>query len=130
MMEIYLKGGRILKDRVSFLGFRNNPVQYLQCSDFFLMNSVQEGFPNAMLEAMSCGIPVVTRSLKGVTNFFIKHMYNSLVYNSSEEIPLLLNHLYHNPEERKRIVQTARLDVEEKFSFTKIYPRLLEKLEK
>jgi glycosyltransferase involved in cell wall biosynthesis len=45
---------------VYLLGFAKNPFPYLAKSNVFLMTSVYEGFPNVMIEAMSCGLPVVS----------------------------------------------------------------------
>jgi glycosyltransferase involved in cell wall biosynthesis len=41
-------------------GFKDNPFPYLRKSDIFVFPSVYEGFPNVMLEAMSCGLPIIS----------------------------------------------------------------------
>lgn len=46
--------------QVVFLGFVNNPYKYHQLSDLFLFTSLYEGFPNALAEAMICGIPAMS----------------------------------------------------------------------
>ena len=46
--------------QVVFLGFVKNPYQYHQISDLFLFTSIYEGFPNALAEAMICGVPVMS----------------------------------------------------------------------
>ena len=43
-----------------FLGFTKNPFAYLSRSTLFLMSSYYEGFPNVLIEAMSCELPVVS----------------------------------------------------------------------
>ncbi|SKB46503.1 glycosyltransferase [Maribacter arcticus] len=53
-----------LKDRVTFLGFDNNPFKYLKAADLFVFGSNHEGFPNVLLEAMCCGLPILSTNCK------------------------------------------------------------------
>lgn len=53
-----------INERVFFLGFDNNPYKYLKTADLFLFGSNHEGFPNVLLEAMACGLPVVSTNCK------------------------------------------------------------------
>ncbi|MAP95524.1 MAG: glycosyl transferase [Ponticaulis sp.] len=55
-----------LKDKVKFLGFQSNPFPFVANADAFISSSNAEGFPNALVEAMCLGIPVVaTNCLTG-----------------------------------------------------------------
>lgn len=49
-----------LNERVHFLGIKKNPFKYIKNSDIFILSSTTEGFPNALVEAMICGIPVIS----------------------------------------------------------------------
>jgi glycosyltransferase involved in cell wall biosynthesis len=50
-----------LADRVSFAGQRNDPERWLQALDVFCLPSyANEGVPQAILQAMLCGLPIVT----------------------------------------------------------------------
>jgi len=49
-----------LDGEVIFLGFQNNPYKYLSKATVFAFSSLFEGFPNAMLEAMACGLPIIS----------------------------------------------------------------------
>lgn len=49
-----------LTDRVFLVGFDNNPYKYFAKSDVFLFTSLYEGFPNVLVEALACGLPVIS----------------------------------------------------------------------
>jgi len=55
-------------DNVEMLGFKTaNELHFLYYeADIFLITSLREGTPTAMLEAMACGLPVVTSGAGGV----------------------------------------------------------------
>ncbi|MDF0717424.1 glycosyltransferase [Muricauda sp. 334s03] len=53
-----------LEGQVFLMGFESNPFQYLKAADFFLFGSLNEGFPNVLMEAMCCGLPIVSTNCK------------------------------------------------------------------
>jgi len=57
---------RGLEGSVDLPGFSSNPFPVLRDARFFVLPSNAEGFPNALLEAMSVGLPVIsTNCLSG-----------------------------------------------------------------
>ncbi len=76
-----------LFSKVKFLGTKINPFPYLYQSDLFLQGSFFEGFPNSLLEAGACGIPIVAYNCPGGTNEIIQEGINGfLVDNEANEI--------------------------------------------
>jgi N-acetylgalactosamine-N,N'-diacetylbacillosaminyl-diphospho-undecaprenol 4-alpha-N-acetylgalactosaminyltransferase len=49
-----------IRDRVDFLGFQMNPFKYISRADCFVMTSEYEGSPNVLVEAMACGVPIIS----------------------------------------------------------------------
>ena len=55
-----------LNDKVKFLGKQDGLVEILSCCDLFLIPSQSESFGLAALEAMACGVPVISSSVGGL----------------------------------------------------------------
>ncbi|SHK47530.1 glycosyltransferase [Thermocrinis minervae] len=54
-----------VEDRVVGLGFRQDVNELLNASDFFLLSSYFEGFPNALLQAMAVGLVCISTAVSG-----------------------------------------------------------------
>src|SRR5699024_364664 len=54
-----------LGDRISLQGFVDNPYRYMKRAAIFVLPSRWEGFPNVLVEAMACGVPVVATTCPG-----------------------------------------------------------------
>lgn len=53
-----------LQDKVKLLGRQKNPYKFLDKADCFVFGSNHEGFPNVLLEALACGLPVISTDCK------------------------------------------------------------------
>lgn len=51
-------------DSVDMPGFVKNPYPYLRCADLFVLSSMHEGMPNALIEALALGVPVVATNCR------------------------------------------------------------------
>ena len=49
-----------LKDRIKLLGRQKNPYKFLSRADCFVFSSNHEGFPNVLLEALACNLPIIS----------------------------------------------------------------------
>lgn len=50
---------RHLEDYVKLLGLKKNPFAYMSKCELYVSSSLHEGFPNTLVEAMACGLPVI-----------------------------------------------------------------------
>lgn len=48
-----------LTDRVTLIGFQENPWKYMAHADLFVLSSLTEGMPNVIGEAMALGLPIL-----------------------------------------------------------------------
>ena len=53
-------------NRILWVGLQQDPVPWYQAMDLLVIASESEGMPNAALEAMACGIPVLANEVCGV----------------------------------------------------------------
>lgn len=58
-------------DNVVFTGSISDPERYLAASDFFVLPSYREGFPNTILEAGALGIPSIVTRINGMIDLII-----------------------------------------------------------
>ena len=78
------KSRKFLNKRIFFVEKTYRIQDYYKLSDIFVLTSLREGMPNALLEAMSCGLPVISSKLKGITDLIIDHGHNGFLYNIDE----------------------------------------------
>lgn len=61
-----------LRERVSLLGFKQRPEQFLSQAKLFLLSSESEGMPTVLLEAISERVPIVASAVGGVEEVLSK----------------------------------------------------------
>jgi len=54
-----------LSNTVHLPGFVDNPYAYMGRSSLFVLSSKWEGFPNVLVEAIACGLPVISTNCSG-----------------------------------------------------------------
>jgi glycosyltransferase involved in cell wall biosynthesis len=74
-------------DGVQFTGQVQDAVPYLQASDVFVLPSSTEGLSNSMLEAMSCGLPVLATTVGGAPDV-IEHEVSGWLIPPEEVVAL------------------------------------------
>ena len=123
-----------LEQRVTFLGKRNDIAAILPAMDIFVLPSLHEGMPNAVLEAMAARLCVVASSVGGIPELVIHGQTGLLVPpRDSEALANALISLLNAPQMRSQMGQTGRKRALEHYSIQsnidktqKLYEHLLE----
>lgn len=72
-----------LGDKITLKGYVDNPYQYLIDSDFLILSSRFEGFPNILIEALICGCPILANRCKGGIDEIVIDGFNGYTYDSN-----------------------------------------------
>jgi len=73
-----------LNDLVNLAGFQSNVYHWYKQADIFVLSSRYEGFPNAVLEALSCGTPVLANQCKGGVDEIIIEGANGCLFDFAQ----------------------------------------------
>lgn len=99
-----------ITDRVLMPGFRRNPDAVLRQADAFALSSRYEGMPNALMEAMACGLPCVSFDCPSGPGELIENEINGLLVPAGDVAGLTeaLGRIMADPRLRKRLGEAAR----------------------
>jgi UDP-glucose:(heptosyl)LPS alpha-1,3-glucosyltransferase len=103
-----------LGDRVAFLGEAGDILGLYAAADLFILPTLYDPFPNACLEAMACGLPVITTVVTGVAEI-IEPGVDSLVVESGDRVLDLADALRTllDPGRREAMGRAARRKAEQ-----------------
>ena len=92
-----------LQDKIIFTGFRKDVKNFYRSSDIFFFPSRGEGLAGVIMEAMTCGLPVVTSNIP-CTPDLVKNQENGFLCasESAKDYAFLLNNLIEDNKTRTR----------------------------
>jgi glycosyltransferase involved in cell wall biosynthesis len=96
-----------VSERVHLLGFRTDVAELLKSADIFLFPSVQEGLPVALMEAMSCGMPVVCSEIRGNIDLIDETCGMLCTATDDNAFASALEELIERPDMRKAMAGKA-----------------------
>jgi glycosyltransferase involved in cell wall biosynthesis len=122
-----------LADVVTFAGIRSDVPQILAALDVFVLPSLWEGMPNAILEAMAAGLPVVATAVGGTPEVVADGKTGLLVpSHNPAAMAEAMERLLRSPDLRHRMGQAGREQVLQHFTVErmvaqtqKLYQQLL-----
>jgi len=116
-----LVNARGLSAHVQFLGHREDVPALLAEADAFVLPSRSEAFPNAIVEAMSAGLPVVATGVGGVPELVEDGRTGVLVrVGDPAHLAAALAGLIEHPEHAARLGREARRVVLQRYSFERM----------
>jgi len=117
-----------LQDRFIFLGQvdKNHIVKLYQKASIFVFPSYHEGLPTVLLEAMSCGLPIIATDVRGNRDL-ISQGENGILIPTGEpkKIAEAINMLLEDEKLRIYLGKNARNTIIEKYTWEIIANKML-----
>lgn len=103
-----------IDDKVSFHGHQLNVSKYLSNSDVFVFSSLNEGFPNVILEAMHFGLPIISYKFKaGISTILDNGKYGILVpLGNVKTLADQMRSIYESPEKKEKFQKLSLKRIE------------------
>jgi len=100
-----------LSGRVHIVGPQTDPRPYFGAGDAFVLPTLYDPCPNAALEAMACGLPVITSTKSGVAELVLAH--DAGLVCGSRDVAAVAAHMRTllDPATRARLGENARAAV-------------------
>jgi glycosyltransferase involved in cell wall biosynthesis len=111
LKEFVKKNG--LQDSVFFTGNVENVHEYLQASDIFVLPTENEAFGISLIEAMACGLPVISTFIGGIKDI-LQNQQNGIVVNPGDfkqlydSLDSLINDTFLSVELGKAAMRTVQ----------------------
>lgn len=107
-----------LERRIHFAGWQSDVPALLAAADFFALPSLWEGMPNAVLEAMAAGLPVVASEVEGIAEL-IEPERSGLIFPPGDVLVLerSVERLLTEPFLAKELARKAQATVAEEFTW-------------
>lgn len=114
-----------LNAKVEFAGEipQSQLPEYLNQAKFFVLNSSYEGSPHSLIEAMSCGLPVIARENTG-TSELVSSGKNGLLVGKSRTIEDAFKLVLGNKIDAKSLGKAAREEILYSYSRNKIFTEI------
>ncbi len=111
----------LLEKRVCFLGLRRDVARLLTGFDVFVLPSLWEGLPGAIMEAMCAGLPVVSTRVGGIPELVMDGQTGILVPPGDEgALAAAIKILVESPKLCRQMGDTGRTVVCSEFSIDKM----------
>jgi glycosyltransferase involved in cell wall biosynthesis len=116
-----------IADRLRFVEATTEIERYFRAANVFVLPSVREGLPIALIEAMSSGLPCVASRLEGSTDVLIEDDVNGLLIAPDDEagVTAALRRILTDGNLAERLGASARAAVLDRYAIQKVAPSWL-----
>lgn len=115
------------RDSIFLVGFLPHASRYAKAFDAYIMPSIKEGLPYALLEAGSAGLPIIASKTGGIPDVIENGTSGILTTpGSSGEIERAVRYILENPERIKLYGKNIKNKVEKEFSLSQTVQKTIQ----
>ena len=116
-----------LTERVNFPGFSEDVFSVLLAADVFVLPSLHESSPNALIEAMGVGLPCIASDVGGIVDL-VENGENGILVppHNSEALAAALHRVLTDLDFARDLGRNARATIQQKFDSVESMRKLAE----
>jgi glycosyltransferase involved in cell wall biosynthesis len=117
LQKRFVLPGKVEKDQI---------LRFYQEATLFVLPSYHEGFPTVLLEAMSCGLPIVATDVRGIRDILSSGINSIMVPpRAPENLAEAILTIIEDEKLMKTIGENARKTIEEKYTWDTVSKDIL-----
>lgn len=114
-----------IEKQVHLLGYREDIAQLCGCADVFCLPSHREGLGLAALEAMACGLPLITSNVHGINDYSEQGVSGyKCAPTDAAGFAEAIRQLANDPEVRQKMGRRNQ-DAARKYDLSQIIPKMM-----
>jgi N-acetylgalactosamine-N,N'-diacetylbacillosaminyl-diphospho-undecaprenol 4-alpha-N-acetylgalactosaminyltransferase len=106
-----------LNSKIQLVGQLENPFTYVSKSHLFVLSSDFEGFPNALVEAMICGCPVISTDCPSGPNEILINKENGILIPTGD-VEAMKNAIVYMLKDRVKRIEMAKKATDKAYDFS------------
>ncbi len=114
------------KEPVQFLGEVADLVHVYAAADIFILPTIYDPFSNACLEALACGLPIITTRANGFSEIIVDTVHGSIVDHAGNLIGLRDAIRFWSDPSRRAAARSANIERASQFDISKNVQQTLE----
>jgi glycosyltransferase involved in cell wall biosynthesis len=128
MKKLVTLGKTLLESNITFLGMVNPITPLYQAARIIIHAGIEEGMPNAILEAMACRKIVIVHNKLDAVGWILHPGVNCLSFDTPRELTHIIKEVLSQPDKYQQLAHQAYSDIHSRYSMHVVVQNLFNKL--
>jgi UDP-glucose:(heptosyl)LPS alpha-1,3-glucosyltransferase len=107
------------EESVQFLGEISDMLRVYAAADIFILPTIYDPFSNACLEALACGLPVITTRSNGFSEIIETSIHGSIVDSAGDLAGLRESIRFWSDPARRAAIKSTNVELAGQFSISR-----------